>query len=249
MANYNTVNDKLHSEEINQSASLLDNTSNIIAIISHEFKTPLTAIASAVDLIAAKLHIDNYMDPFYKKNMSKITTEIFKLNSMLDEILTMSNIISNSIEIKKELTDVQEVLNDLKAQYFTDRKDARTFKIKVAGTHHKIYADKKQLSTIFSNLINNAMKFSHKKMPSVELIYTEHALTITIEDDGIGIPAEDLPYLFKPFYRGSNVDSIEGTGLGLHIVNNFVTANNGKISVKSEQNNGTIFTLEFPYSL
>jgi len=166
---------------------------------------------------------------------------------MLDEILTMSNIISNSIEIRKELIDAAEVLNDLKAQYFTDRKDARTFKIKASGTHHRIYADKKQLSTIFSNLINNALKFSHKKMPTVSLIYEEHTLIIKIEDDGIGIPPEDLPYLFKPFYRGSNVDSIEGTGLGLHIVSNFVTANNGKISVQSEQNIGTTFTLEFPY--
>lgn len=247
MPNLNTVNDKPTSEDVSQFISLLDNTSNIIAIISHEFKTPLTAISSAVDLIAAKLHIDNYMDPFYKKNMSKITTEIFKLNSMLDEILTMSNIISNSVEIKKEFTDVLEIVNDLKAQYFSDRKDARTFKIKVSGTHQKIYADKKQLSTIFSNLINNALKFSHKKMPTVELKYNEQTLTVTVEDDGIGIPPADLPYLFKPFYRGSNVDSIEGTGLGLHIVSNFVAANNGKISVKSEQNSGTIFTLEFPY--
>ncbi|SFE03362.1 His Kinase A (phospho-acceptor) domain-containing protein [Chitinophaga sp. CF118] len=229
-------------------SDLNNNTSNIIAIVSHEFKTPLTAISSAVDLIAAKLHIDNYMDPFYKKNMSKITTEIFKLNNMLDEILTMSNIISNSIEIKKELTDVQEVLNDLKAHYFTDRKDARTFKIKVSGTHNKIYVDKKQLSTIFSNLINNALKFSNKKMPAVELKYEEQALIIAIEDDGIGIPPQDLPYLFQPFYRGSNVNNIEGTGLGLHIVKNFVTANNGTITVQSEQNKGTIFILKFAYT-
>lgn len=225
-----------------------NNTSNIIAIVSHEFKTPLSAISSAVDLISAKLHIDNYMDPFYKKNMSKITTEIFKLNNMLDEILTMSNIISNSVEIKKEAVDVAEVLQDLKAQYFTDRKDARTFKVKVSGSHKTIYADKKQLFTIFSNLLNNALKFSHKKMPAVEVIYGEDDLQITIEDDGIGIPPEDLPYLFQPFYRGSNVDSIEGTGLGLHIVKNFVTANNGKISVHSEPQKGTTFTLEFTYA-
>jgi signal transduction histidine kinase len=84
-------------------------------------------------------------------------------------------------------------------------------------------------------------------MPVVELKYEEHAVIITIEDDGIGIPAADIPYLFQPFYRGSNVDSIEGTGLGLHIVRNFVTANSGRIFVTSEQNLGTIFTLEFPY--
>lgn len=244
MPNLKTVNDNNNTDD---TSSLLDNTSNLIAIISHEFKTPLTAISSAADLIAAKLHIDNYMDPFYKKNLSKITTEIFKLNSILDEILTMSNIISNSIEIKKELTDVHEILQELKAQYFTDRKDARTFKIKVSGTHVKIHADKKQLSTIFSNLLNNALKFSHKKMPVVELKFEEHAVIITIEDDGIGIPAADIPHLFQPFYRGSNVDSIEGTGLGLHIVRNFVTANNGKIFVTSELDQGTIFTLEFPY--
>jgi signal transduction histidine kinase len=244
MPNLKTVNDNNNTED---TSSLLANTSNLIAIISHEFKTPLTAISSAADLIAAKLHIDNYMDPFYKKNISKITTEIFKLNSILDEILTMSNIISNSIEIKKELTDVHEILQELKAQYFTDRKDARTFKIKASGTHVKIHADKKQLSTIFSNLLNNALKFSNKKMPVVELKYDEHAVLIIIEDDGIGIPAADIPHLFQPFYRGSNVDNIEGTGLGLHIVRNFVTANNGKIFVTSEQNQGTTFTLEFPY--
>jgi len=243
MPNFKTVNDNTNTKD----SSLLDNTSNLIAIISHEFKTPLTAISSAADLIAAKLHIDNYMDPFYKKNISKITTEIFKLNSILDEILTMSNIISNSIEIKKELTDVHEILQELKTQYFTDRKDARTFKIKVSGIHVKIHADKKQLSTIFSNLLNNALKFSSKKMPVVELKYEEHAVIITVEDDGIGIPAADIPYLFQPFYRGSNVDSIEGTGLGLHIVRNFVSANNGKIFVTSEQDQGTVFTLEFPY--
>jgi signal transduction histidine kinase len=244
MPNLKTVNENTNT---GNTSSLLDNTSNLIAIISHEFKTPLTAISSAADLIAAKLHIDNYMDPFYKKNISKITTEIFKLNSILDEILTMSNIISNSIEIKKELTDVHEILQELKAQYFTDRKDARTFKIKVSGTHVKIHADKKQLSTIFSNLLNNALKFSNKKMPVVELKYDEHALLIAIEDDGIGIPPADIPYLFQPFYRGSNVDNIEGTGLGLHIVKNFVTANNGKIFVTSEQDKGTTFTLEFAY--
>jgi len=225
-----------------------NNTSNIIAIVSHEFKTPLAAITSAVDLISAKLHIDNYMDPFYKKNMSKITTEIFKLNAMLDEILTMSNIISNSIEIKKEAVDVAQVLNELKSQYFSDRKDARTFKINATGTQQTIFADRKQLSTILTNLINNALKFSHKKMPDVALTYGEASLILTIEDDGIGIPAQDLPYLFQPFYRGSNVVNIEGTGLGLHIVKNFVTANNGTITVESEENKGTIFTLEFQYA-
>jgi signal transduction histidine kinase len=243
MPNINTVKENINTED----TKMLDNTSNLIAIISHEFKTPLTAIASAADLIAAKLHIDNYMDPFYKKNISKITTEIFKLNSILDEILTMSNIISNSIEIKKEPTDVHEILQELKTQYFTDRKDARTFKIKVSGTQVKIHADKKQLSTIFSNLLNNALKFSNKQMPVANLQYDENTLLINIEDDGIGIPPEDLPHLFQPFYRGSNVDSIEGTGLGLHIVKTFVTANNGKIFVTSEQHKGTTFTLEFPY--
>jgi signal transduction histidine kinase len=225
-----------------------NNTSNIIAIVSHEFKTPLAAISSAVDLISARLHIDNYMDPFYKKNMSKITTEIFKLNAMLDEILTMSNILSNSVETKKEPVNVELVLNELKTQYFTDRKDAGTFKLKVSGNHQTIVADKKQLSTILTNLINNALKFSHKKMPDVTLNYGEQSLVLTIEDDGIGIPQQDLPHLFQPFYRGSNVDSIEGTGLGLHIVKNFVTANNGTITVQSEESKGTVFILEFKYA-
>ncbi|SHM80135.1 sensor histidine kinase KdpD [Chitinophaga sp. CF418] len=237
----------MDSTHTSESSSLLNNASNVIAITAHEFKTPLTTITSIVDLLSTKLRIDRYMNPFYEQQLSRITSEIFSLNSMLDEMLTINNILSGSFEAKKELLYVEEQLLPLKEQFRSFTDDNRTLQINVSGTPCKILANSGQLTRIFSNLVSNAFKFSRQNAPVVHLSYEDKALVITVTDDGIGIPAEDLPHLFQPYYRGSNTKDIAGTGLGLTIVKTFVTANDGDIAVSSEPNKGTVFTLVFRY--
>lgn len=227
--------------------NLLNNASNIIAITSHEFKTPLTAISAAVELLAARLSNNQQMDAFYEKNLSRITTEIFRLNSMLDEMLTINSIMSGRMSLNKQLTDVVQLLSTLRSNYFADSEDTRTFELSITGTPRDIYADQNQLNRIFMNLVGNAFKFSREKRPVVELDFETDKVVIRIIDDGIGIPAEDLQYLFQPFFRASNVDEIAGTGLGLSIVKTFVTEHNGTISVDSIVGEGSTFTLSFPY--
>jgi signal transduction histidine kinase len=234
-------------QSLEKEKSLHEMKSHFISMASHEFKTPLTAISSTIDLLETKLQMDNLLDQFYRHNISKISAEIFKLNTMLDEILTLSTIVSDNIEIKKQLIDVEQVIADIKYQYFSERKDDRVLNVQVTGTRRKIYADKNQLSKIFTNLVGNAFKYSGDN-PMLELQYQQHQVVIKVIDQGIGIPAHDIPYLFNSFYRGSNVDSIEGTGLGLSIVKDFVERNNGTILVESEENKGTIFTIVFKYA-
>jgi signal transduction histidine kinase len=236
--------DSTHTPE---NSALLNNASNVIAVTAHEFKTPLTTITSIVDLISTKLRVDRYMNPFYEQQLSRITSEIFSLNSMLDEMLTINNILSGSFEAKKELLYAEEVLLPLKEQFRSFTDDNRTLQINVSGTPCKILANYGQLTRIFSNLVSNAFKFSRENPPAIHLSYEEKALVITVTDDGIGIPAGDLPHLFQPYYRGSNTHGIAGTGLGLTIVKTFVTANNGDITVSSEPDKGTVFTLVFRY--
>lgn len=236
--------DSTHTSESN---ALLSNASNVLAITAHEFKTPLTTITSIVDLLSTKLQADHLMTPFYEKHLSRITSEIFSLNNMLDEMLTINNILSGSIETRKELLYVEERLLPLKEQFHSLTDEEKTVEVRISGTPRKIFASPGQLTTILTNLVSNAFKYSRQHAPAVHLDYGDNSLVITIADDGIGIPAADLPHLFQPYYRGSNTNGIAGTGLGLTIVKTFVSANDGDISVTSEPDKGTVFTLVFRY--
>jgi len=237
----------MESTHTSESNTLLSNASNVLAITAHEFKTPLTTIASIVDLLSIKLQADRYMNPFYEQQLSRITSEIFSLNNMLDEMLTINNILSGGFEAKKELLYVEEQIEPLKEQFRSFTDNHKTLQITMSGTPCKILANSGQLTRIFTNLFSNAFKFSRKNAPTVHLSYQEKALVITVSDDSIGIPAKDLPHLFQPYYRGSNTNGIAGTGLGLTIVKTFVTANDGDITVSSEPDKGTVFTLAFRY--
>lgn len=233
-----------HSQE---NSALLNKASNIIAITAHEFKTPLTTITAIVDLIAAKMQADQLINPFYEKNLSRITSEIFLLNNMLDEMLTINNILSGSIETRKEVVAVEDKLHTIKEQYRSFTEEGKVLQINITGNPVKIFVSPGQLTRILTNLIGNAFKYSRENAPIVHLDYKQEELVITITDDGIGVPAEDLPHLFEPYYRGSNTNGISGTGLGLAIVKTFVAANDGDITVHSEPERGTVFTLTFRY--
>lgn len=227
--------------------NLLNNASNIIAITSHEFKTPLTAISAAVELLAARLHASQQMDAIYEKNLSRITTEIFRLNSMLDEMLTINSIMSGRMTLNKQIIDVVQMLTTLRSNYYADPEDTRSFELTVTGIPQGIHADHNQMNRIFMNLVGNAFKFSREQAPVVEVGFDHDQVVIRVIDDGIGIPASDLPQLFQPFFRASNVNEIAGTGLGLSIVKTFVQENNGTITVDSRVGEGSIFTLTFLY--
>lgn len=238
---------KMKLLHLEKEQSLQEMKTNFISMTSHEFRTPLAAIATAVDLLEARLQREERMDEFYRRNIGKISHEVFNLNTMLDEILTLSKIVSNNYEANKKPVDVRKVIEYLKYQYFSERKDERTLDVDISGEPKKVLLDKDQLSKILTNLIGNAFKYSVKKNPAIKLRYHKHKCVIKVYDYGIGIPARDIPHLFKSFYRGSNVDSIEGTGLGLAIVKTFVEMNHGDIAVSSEENKGTTFTITFRY--
>lgn len=218
---------------------------NFMSMASHEFRTPLTAISTILDLLETRMQMNGQLNEFYQHHLSRMSSEVYNLNNMLDEILTLSKIVSNNFTIRKSPVDVQHVINSIKYHYFSQRKDDRTLEVKVKGEPRPILADKDHLAKIFNNLIGNAFKYSTVKNPSATLSYHQHKLVVKVHDHGIGIPSTDIPHLFNSFFRGSNVSSIEGTGLGLAIVKTFVEANNGTISVESGEQSGTTFTVVF----
>lgn len=239
---------RIQLRNLEQEKALQEMKTNFMSMTSHEFRTPLTAIAAAVDLLETRIKLDSMMNPFYQQNILKISNEVFNLNTMLDEILTLSKIVSNNYEVNKTPVNAVKVIDYLNYQYFSERKDERKLEVKVVGEPRKIPVDKEQFSKILTNLISNAFKYSTHENPQIKLHYHAHKLVISISDHGIGIPQKDIPHLFNSFYRGSNVDGIDGTGLGLAIVKTFTEMNGGEIKVTSEKGKGTKFSLTFRYA-
>lgn len=239
---------RIQLHQLAKEKALQETRAHFISMTSHELRTPITAIASSLELMEAKMLKDDVMSEFYNHQIAKISTELFNLTTLLDEIMTMSNLVSDKYKVVKSAVNAQDVVTYLREQYFSERKDGRSLQVKCTGTPRNIYVDKNQLHKILTNLISNAFKFSTEGNPSLKLNYQEKKLVIKVRDTGIGIPTKELPNLFNSFYRASNAANIEGTGLGLVIVKTFVDSNDGTITVESEKDKGTTFTLSFKYS-
>ena len=111
----------------------------------------------------------------------------------------------------------------------------------------EVIQDKKILRNIFLNLLSNAIKYSHEhKKIHFSIEITHNFALVKVKDEGIGIPKEEQQNLFGKFYRARNVTNIQGTGLGLNIVQKYVELLDGTIEFISEQGKGTVFTVKFP---
>ena len=110
-----------------------------------------------------------------------------------------------------------------------------------------IQADKILLRQIISNLLSNAVKYSPPdKVITITMEHTGDSVVFSVRDSGIGIPENDMPHLFEPFYRATNVGTIHGTGLGLVITQEAVDLHGGTITAESQLGIGTVFTVRIP---
>jgi signal transduction histidine kinase len=227
--------------------SLLEMQSEYISMATHEFKTPIIAISSSIELLETKMQLDELMLPFYERNISRIKEEIIVLRNMVDDILTNGTMVAGHPVTQPEETNVYSFAKMIKQRYFQQHADKRQLRIKISGQPRALFIDRSHLAGILTNLISNAFKYSSGAGPLLSLHYRKDRLFIKVRDNGIGIPEKDIRFLFTPFFRAGNVGGREGTGLGLAIVKSFVTANNGHISVSSGAN-GSVFTVTFPLS-
>ena len=219
--------------------------SRFVAMASHEFRTPLSAInlsASIIEKFNGEEYAERRMD-----YVQRIKNNVQNLVVILDDFLSLGKIeegkvISNPkyFNIVDFATSAIEVLQDSK-------KEGQTISLINTLKAQEVFLDEKLLDHILQNLITNAIKYSSEdRMITVKLSQKETELGISIKDEGRGIPESEQQHLFERFFRAGNVTSIEGTGLGLNIVKQYTELMGGNISFKSLQNVGTTFMLTFP---
>ncbi len=223
--------------------------SNLVSTVSHEFRTPMTTIRVSSELITHYLegHVFNNSDKL-SKHLNTITNEIDRLTELMSAVLIISKDDSGKTTFNPSKIDVKQLCIDVIESSFTNQKDGRKVNIYSQNEPILISADKNLMEYALFNLLNNAFKYS-VGTTDIELhIYKElpNIIGIDVVDYGIGIPESDQTKLFNTFFRASNTNGIEGTGLGLYIVKTFTEKNGGTINLESKLGKGTKVTLKFP---
>jgi two-component system phosphate regulon sensor histidine kinase PhoR len=226
--------------------NFLNETQNdFVNNFTHEFKTPLSVIKIAADVLQQPSIIDK-PDKFnkYAGIITEQTAHLQKQVQRLLEIaftdqrflpLVRENFNVNEL-IKQAINDLQPLIEERKVDIVT------TFTIDNAI----IYADKSHLLLVIINLIENAVKYSLKPVIGITTYIKDNYFCIDVKDNGIGIPKEHQKKIFNRFYRitDGNLHSTKGFGLGLNFVKKIVDAHFGKIEVQSEVNKGTTITIK-----
>ncbi|MEA5139227.1 sensor histidine kinase [Arcicella rigui] len=222
-----------------------------VAMAAHEFKTPLSTIASSAEII--EMFLEHQKDESFKekvhKQLNNIQSEIVRITNVMNETLFLGKIDDENIEVKKVEMDLVELIHYIIERQGRHQKDGRKLVFKQIGEARKVWADSQHFEHIIDNLVSNAFKYSPNcESPTLTLSFNENNYVIEIKDFGIGIPKDQFKKVYSSFFRGNNVGQIKGTGLGLLIVHNLVKMYGGDITFESEEKVGTTFTLTFPYA-
>jgi two-component system phosphate regulon sensor histidine kinase PhoR len=213
-----------------------------LADVSHELKTPIFAAQGFVHTL-----LDNPDEDLEirMKFLEKAAKSLDGLDNLVQDLLTVSQIETGAIKIEKKKINLRPLIEEIFEQVEAKAKK-RDVKLKLIAPKGEIQvkADTQRISQVIMNLVVNAIKYGNEK-GLVQIIITEKkkAYTISVVDNGPGIPDEHLHRIFERFYRvdKSRAKNSGGTGLGLSIVKHIVQAHNSKISVQSEENKGTRF--------
>lgn len=219
--------------------------SRFVAMASHEFRTPLSTIMGSVDLIGRYAGGDEKVE----KHVSRIRTKVRELTAMLNEFLSLERIEQGHVQASPVEFDIVyqciEQLEELRGL----AKSGQSIDYDHGGEERSLTTDRQMLGHVITNLVTNALKYSpeHTRI-ALRTSIANGRLSITVEDHGMGIPIEDQQHLFERFFRGSNVMTIQGTGLGLNIVKRYLDLLGGDITFTSAPGR-TVFRVDMPQRL
>jgi signal transduction histidine kinase len=216
------------------------------SMVSHEFRTPLSVILASSQLLQEILQ--ELVDESKLKNLQRIQVSARLMNQLLTDILTLTRAEAGKLECKPTPLDVEEFCLNLVEDIQASRAESHSIKFISQGHCSRVNLDEKLLYSILSNLLLNAVKYSPAESQIHLILICQSTETIfQVKDAGIGIPTQEQPKIFAPFYRASNAENIIGSGLGLAVVEKCLELHQGKIIVESQVGSGTVFTVTLPH--
>ena len=235
----------LFAHDISERSRLEKMKSDFINRASHELRTPLTGAI----LMSELLDMD-VSDEEYKTYWSHLKGELSRQRSLVERLLTVGRLETGSLKLKPEPLDIKPILQEAQNSVYSQAL-IRSIKIEaeIPELMPLIIGDHGALEQVFTNLLNNAVKFSRdNSQVSLWADIKDKGISVWIKDQGMGIPAGDISHLFEGFFRAQNVieKSIPGSGVGLYIVKSIIEELGGKVSVNSVLNEGAVFEVWLP---
>jgi PAS domain S-box-containing protein len=217
--------------------------SRFVSMTSHEFRTPLATIMSSAELLktyGAQLPEDEQMEL-----LGSIEAGVHRMTRMLDRMLLIGRADAQLLDFHPQDIDLQRLcvgcVDEARRQH-SDAPNPVALTYDLPSPNGNF--DERLLRHILNNLLSNAIKYSPSgKLVRLQVRAVGAHTVFDVVDEGIGIPTHEIPHLFEPFHRASNVGNIHGTGLGLSIVKKAVERHGGKVEVRSSQHNGSHFTV------
>lgn len=249
--------ERLHESELKleqersvrqQAEILLKVREEFLMATSHELRTPITALLGYTELLKRRIEQGNVSVERMQRPVEAIIEQARRLQRLTTMLLDLSWLEQPQAVLQHHDVDLRDVAADV-VNGFTLVAEHHQIDLVLPPGPLIIEGDELRLEQIFYNLIQNAVKYSPLGGTiTIELVVEEQHALLKVGDSGIGILAEDLPFLFDRFYRATNVpvQQISGLGLGLYIVKELVTLHGGTIEVQSQPEQGTTFVVRFP---
>lgn len=216
----------------------------LVGIVSHELRTPLTALRGFSELLLTRGHSAAERRTWLKT----INKETVRLSQILDDLLDVSRIEGGAVRLELAPVPLESVLQPVVSAFASNHRNHQ-FHVEDGRESIVVRADEARLRQILENLLSNAVKYSPDGGRVDVTIANESAcVSISVSDQGLGIPPEELPNLFSRFHRIHSPDraSIRGSGLGLYITQRLVALHGGTLCAESELGQGSKFTFALP---
>ena len=219
--------------------------SQFVSIASHEFRTPLSAIQTSAILIGKQNEAGK--EQKREKYVDQIKKNVKQLVVILNDFLSLSRLEEGKIEAKKELIDLVQLSKAVIEEVSMTKNTRKNIILSPINNSILLHLDPKLVKHILLNLLSNAIKYSPENTDiNININKNNEYISLEVKDNGIGIPEEEQDKVFQRFFRAKNAQNIQGTGLGLNIVKQYVGLMNGTISFKSKINKGATFLVKWP---
>ncbi|MEH2435165.1 MAG: ATP-binding protein [Nostoc sp.] len=221
--------------------------SRLLTITSHEFRTPLATIHSSAELLEYYRHL--WSDERQQTHLRRIQTSVMHITQLLNDVLVLSQDETGKLEFNPTPLNLVEFCRDLLEELEQSDRSQHAIAFSSECQSPRANLDAKLLRQILTNLFSNCLKYSPiGSTVKFSVSSANDQAIFQTQDSGIGIPPNDINYIFEPFHRASNAGNIPGMGLGMSIVKQAVDLHGGEICVESAIGAGTTFTVTLPFS-
>lgn len=224
---------------------LNDLKSKFVSLASHEFRTPLSTVMSSASLIGQ--YKDKGEFDKMDKHIARIKSSVGHLTNILNDFLSLGKLEEGKVDVQNEWLDLNHFFTEIEEDLRPTLKPGQKILLECNQQTPSIYTDSRILRNVVFNLLSNASKYSDEnKKIHVACTQNETEISISVTDEGIGIPEDDVKHIFERFFRATNANNIQGTGLGLNIVKRYADLLRGRMSFNSQYQIGSTFTITLP---